>query len=773
MAKLTNPPYYAHSASKVSGEPELLSAHLKDVAVRAASYAEAFGAADEARITGLLHDLGKYGDLFQRRLEGKERGVDHWSAGAWEALTRYRTRGIASALAIQGHHVGLRQAAKDSLRMLDPNKLVQAHPLGLRLSEPGEAPLLQRLAADGVVLPDSGFASVYGEAAGPAAGMLDVRMLFSALVDADFIETEAHFARDRQGVKQYRQAGPALDPGSVLEAVLRYIERVSSCSYASADVRAMRAALLQACLRAGESEQGLFTLTAPTGSGKTLSMLAFALRHAKQHGLRRVVTVIPYLTIIDQTVREYAKLLEPLVGVGRAGEYVLEHHSLAGVQERGGQDGTDSEDEASRRRRELAENWDAPIVVTTSVQFLESLFSNRPSACRKLHRLARSVILFDEVQTLPTNLAIPTLATLSHLAERYHGTVVFATATQPAFTHLDEHVKKFCVNGWRPTEVARTNTSASDPPKRATVVWPDLTRPISWTELGDDVISVPDRQVLCIVNLKRHALAVFEELQGRGVEGLFHLSTNMCPAHRRATLDDVRGRLSGREPCCLVSTQCVEAGVDVDFPEVFRAFAPLDAIIQAAGRCNRNHRRSTGAVHVFLPEEEKYPDAAYEQGAGVTRLLLKGRGAEAMDIEGSELATTYYYDLYSLRRPQDRKKDLTEAIHRQDFVDVASLYRLIPGDTINVLVPYDLEAYNELAEEVRRARLNRRWILKARAHTVSLFRPRLDAPIRGYLAAVPLLKGEMADDWFIYLKPEHYSRQVGLMPPESMECLIA
>jgi CRISPR-associated endonuclease/helicase Cas3 len=224
MVQPINPPYYAHSASRSGGEPELLSEHLKDVASRAASYAEAFGAADEARVAGLLHDLGKYGDLFQRRLEGKEKGIDHWSAGAWEALSKYRDQGVASALTIQGHHVGLQQAAKDSLRALDPNKLVRAHPLGLRLSEPDKASLLQRLATDRIALPDSCFASVYGAAAGPAAAMLDVRMLFSALVDADFIETEAHFDRDGRGIKQYRHPGPCLDPGRALEAVLAYIE---------------------------------------------------------------------------------------------------------------------------------------------------------------------------------------------------------------------------------------------------------------------------------------------------------------------------------------------------------------------------------------------------------------------------------------------------------------------------------------------------------------------------------------------------------------------
>jgi CRISPR-associated endonuclease/helicase Cas3 len=749
-----------------------LKEHLANVAARAASHAQPFGGEEEARLAGLLHDLGKYGELFQLRLEGKEKGIDHWSVGAWAALTKYRNQGIAAALAIQGHHIGLQQAGKDSLRALDPNVLGHLHPLGLRLSDTDTKLLLQRLAGDGVGLPDAAFASVY-ERSPYAAAMLDVRMLFSALVDADFIETEAHFERDCAGNKRCRQSGPALDAHRALEALLAHIEALALSTDASQAVKAMRAELLQSCLRAADSEQGLFTLTAPTGSGKTLSMLAFALRHAERLGLRRVVTVLPYLTIIDQTVREYRKVMEPLAGEDRLAEFILEHHSLADARPNGTEASIDSEDEATRRRRELAENWDAPIVVTTSVQFLESLFSNRPSACRKLHRLARSVILFDEVQTLPTNLAIPTLATLSRLSERFGATVVFATATQPAFTHLDEYVKKFCVKGWNPTEIVPGSTARSWRLRRTTADWPDLARATSWKQLADRMAAVQSRQVLSIVNLKRHALALFEDLQRRGVEGLCHLSTNMCPAHRRRILLDVRDRLDAGRPCCLVSTQCVEAGVDVDFPEVFRAFAPLDAIIQAAGRCNRNHRLDRGTLHVFFPEDKKYPDSAYEQGADVARLLLKELGPNAMDIDDPQLATRYYRALYNIGRPHERKKDLTEAIERQDFVEVAREYRLISQDSINVLVPYDPDAYKGLAGEVRSTRLTRRWMLKARPHTVSLFRPKPAARIWGFLEGVPLGRNATADDWFIYLQPKHYDRDLGLVPPESMECFVA
>lgn len=766
--------YYAHSAPVRGGAPELLREHLANVASRAASHAEAFGAEDEGRLAGLLHDLGKYGDLFQRRLEGKEKGIDHWSAGAWAALTRYRNQGIAAALSIQGHHIGLQQGGRDSLLAINPSVLGQSHAVGLRPSDADTSLLLQRLDSDGVSLPDSAFASVYQQGA-CAAGMLDVRMLFSALVDADFVETEAHFERDGAGQKRYRQPGPSLDAPSALGALLARIEALAASVNCSKVLKAMRADLLQCCLRAAESGQGLYTLTAPTGSGKTLSMLAFALCHAARCRLRRVITVLPYLTIIDQTAREYRKALARFVGENGLAEFILEHHSLAGTQSKEGEERVDSEDEASRRRRELAENWDAPIVVTTSVQFLESLFSNRPSACRKLHRLAQSVILFDEVQTLPASLAIPTLATLSRLAERYGATVVFATATQPAFSHLDEHVKKFCLQGWKPTEIVPASAGLFSHSKRVTVNWPQAGHATSWADLADQMAAVQCRQVLGVVNLKRHALALFRELERRGIDGLCHLSTNMCPAHRWDVLHEVRSRLSPQrpQPCCLVSTQCVEAGVDLDFPEVFRAFAPLDAIIQAAGRCNRNHRRPSGTVHVFVPEEEKYPDGAYQQGADVTRVLLKELGPNATDIDDPSLAMRYYRELYSLSRPQERKKALTEAIERQDFVDVAREYRLISQDSINVLVPYDADAYGALAEEVRSTRLTRRWILKARPYAVSLFRPKPDAPIWGCLAGVPLGRTGMADDWFIYLQPKHYDRLLGLVPPESMECFIA
>lgn len=773
MKRLMKAPsrYLAHSDSP-SGREDLLCAHLEDVAVRAAEYAEVFDCGDEARLAGLLHDLGKYGHLFQRRLEGKESGIDHWSAGAWAALTRYRHNGIGAALAMQGHHVGLQKADKDSLRELDPRKLIQCHPQGLRLSESNVDILMQQMTVEGLELPDLS-TSIYDHrnlTHMSAAAMLDVRMLFSALVDADFIETEAHFQAKPDGSRSYREPGLPLESQRALSILLSYLRELAANSEASHGVNQLRANLLEACLEAADSPQGLFTLTAPTGTGKTLAMLAFALKHAKEHQLRRIVMVIPYLSIIEQTIREYRKVFAPHVGCDLVERYILEHHSLAGTRvEDERKDGPEAD--VDDRVRLLAENWDAPIIVTTSVQFLESLFASRPSACRKLHRLAKSVILFDEVQTLPTRLIVPTLATLSRLAERYRGTVVFATATQPAFRRLDAATRKYCVHGWKANEIVAPHLDLFDRARRTQVEWPEVDQKTPWVHLADR-LSHSD-QALCVVNLKRHALSLYEEVKKRTVAGLFHLSTNMCPAHRQSVLEEVRDRLDRGEPCHLISTQCVEAGVDVDFPTVCRAFGPLDAIAQAAGRCNRNGIAEIGRVHVFIPEDECYPDGTYRQAADVTRLLLRQYGPGGMDIHDTGIFEAYYRELYDLTKPERLNKDLLQAIEAMDFVDVARQYRVIEKNAINVLVPYDREIFQQLAAEVRESGLTRRWIARVRPYTVGLFKPQPHDPVQSHLEPVFIRRNVGSEEWFIYLSEEHYDSEKGLIPPSQTECLIA
>ncbi len=759
--------HYSHSTSK-SGRVEYLSSHLDAVAKRASEYAEAFGASDEALIAGLLHDLGKYGDLFQKRLEGKERGIDHWSPGAWTSLMNYQEYGKAAAVAIQGHHIGLQKGDNDSLRDLAPEKLQSHHPLSLRLSSVNIEKLLDRFKADGLKLPPSPQQSLFPKDSSDikAAVMLNIRMLYSTLVDADFIETEAHFQAEDNMNRCYRSEGSALQADKALQILLELVQKLSDERRASDKVMKMRRHLLKVCLTTASESQGLFTLTAPTGAGKTLSMLAFALEHARIHDLRKVVVVIPFLSIIEQTAQVYRHIFQ---GYFRD-EYILEDHSLAGTKH----DENNVDSDLHRLKNQLAANWDAPIVVTTSVQFLESLFSNRPSACRKLHRLAKSVILFDEVQTLPLKVVVPTLATLSHLAERFHSSVVFATATQPAFTELHKHVKTFCGAGWTPREIVPPNLDLFAHAKRTTVHWPISGTKLSWDELKDEIRS--HEQVLCVVNLKRHAHDLFDRISLSIHNNVFHLSTNMCPVHRHDVLEKVREKLKHGEPCRLISTQCVEAGVDVDFPVVCRALGPMDAIAQAAGRCNRNGKAESGQVIVFEPDDEfLYPTGAYSQAAGVTKLLLNEFDEEPPDINNPELFKKYYRTLYSFRDLENENKDLSDAIKRLDFAAAAKEYRIIDNKaSINVLVPYQgaLDKYEDLKADSETNGLTRRWIARARPYSISLYKP---GKFENYLKPIDVRFGKSkgaSEDWYIYLNKEHYDYNKGLVPP-SDELLIA
>jgi len=770
--------YFSHSANS-NGYKEPLHEHLRCVAEEAAKKAVFFGAEREASIAGYLHDLGKYGRHFQKRLINEESGIDHWSIGAWAALMHYQQAGIAVALAIQGHHMGLQTASVDALRNLNPEHLQQNHPLNLKLSENDLGTLIYRLNKDGIVLPDrNSFESIYGGlSTPPAAAMLNIRMFYSTLVDADFISTEAHFSAATGEQKTFREEGLTLNADLLLSVLLSHTNDLAGKSKASKIVNAIRTDLLQSCLDAATQPSGVFTLTAPTGAGKTLSMLAFALKHAIVHQCRRIIIVIPYLSIIEQTAKVYKDIFREAVSPVNIDKYILEHHSLAGLRpsmQTEDSYGKDMENEDYRTIRVLSENWDAPIVITTSVQFLESLFSNRPFACRKLHNLAKSVILFDEVQTIPNCLVVPTLATIRHIVEKpYEATIVFSTATQPAFDALNEPVKKFCQLGWKPREIVPFQRQLFQRVRRNTLEWPqDMEQPVAWSELACRLVE--NEQALCIVNIKRHAHRLLDELEYMGAEAdLFHLSTNMCPAHRQFVLAEVRRRLNNRERCLLISTQCVEAGVDVDFPVVFRALGPLDAIAQAAGRCNRNGLSKSGNMMVFVPEEEAYPDPAYRQATGVTKMIYRRMGGNKLDINDPEIFGHYYRELYELAKPEQQRKDLTEAIFRQDFAETSRHYYLIPKATVNVLVPFATQIYENLAEEVRKYRLNKAWMVKAAPHSINIYRPTAEAPIRRWLEPAPVGRKDSSDDWFIYLRKEHYDSRRGLMPPESLECIIA
>ena len=743
--------YLAHSATDVA-DGHTLKDHLESVAELASGFAASFGAEREARLAGLLHDLGKYGDLFQDRLKDPRRitGVDHWTMGAWATVNNYPRTAVAATLAAFGHHLGLPPLDKEILRSF---RRQQYQDTQRRLSESNLGTLLDRLQCDGIELPPAegfkGEITVPGTNK-PAAAMLDYRMLYSALVDADFLDTEAHFSRQADGIKRPRRAGPDLNPAWAAGVLRDHIRELAATSTSDPALNRLRADLLEACRTSAAEEPGRFTLSAPTGAGKTLAMLAFALEHAAAHGLRRVVMVIPYLTIIDQTTQVFREVFRSRLPSDTDVEhYILEHHSLAGLhsdQADGGSD-QDAIDPVERRRRELAENWDAPIIVTTSVQMLESLFARRSGACRKLHRLAKSVILFDEVQTLPTHLAGATLATLGRLCDRFGSTVVFFHR-HPAGVWRVERIgaktgrrglgaPRDCPHGNRPFQEGgekgaghlasqgrepqpgaggRQAGHGGKPPQ------PVRGEPEAPGHRHTAGTSRPGRT--------RPVPPLHQHVPGPprgGVKGSTPPADRPGPAAGAPGLHPVRGGRGG--------------------PGLSRGLArlgPLTAIAQAAGRCNRNANLEFGLVRVFRLDEggkNPYPDDAYGQAAMTTEAILERRGPEGMDINDPELFKVFYQRLYLLRGDNGGSGTLAEAIKRRHFEDTARRYRLIDKNSINILVPYDPKKYAQLAEEARNQGLTRDWIARARPHTVGWFRPREGDSIYDVLEPIPLIGG--------------------------------
>jgi CRISPR-associated endonuclease/helicase Cas3 len=752
--------YFSHSKG-VAGTKKLLREHLREVAETACRYASPFDAGEQAWMAGMLHDLGKYGELFRRRLEGKESGIDHWTAGAAACLNGGTRAHIAPTLAIVGHHIGLQQA--------DPQKLIQVHkcektnPQHLRFSDGGVGwkALLEIWKSEVGEFPALKAEGLGLDKKHQAKFMYEVRMLFSALTDADFVCTEAHFSGPNLG----RESGPELRAADLLAAV--DAEIASLGQRGSPRIQRLRSEILADCQRAAATEApGVFTLTAPTGSGKTLSALRFAAEHAARLGLRRIIYVAPYLSIFDQTARVWRKVASRLgMNAEDTERYLLEHASLTRLDFENDGDSPDGRSVEARRllQGRFSENWDAPIVLTTNVQFFESLFANRPGKCRKLHRIAGSVILCDEIQTLPQELARPTLATLSRLCEPPFGsTVVFMTATQPAFGSLDGDLQEDWGARWQPREIVSNVQQRFADGKRYATRWPNDGEKSNWAAISDWIADLPQpRQALVIVNVKRHAQELMEHLRSWATPK--HISTSMCPAHRKAVLDEVTQRLHSGEELVLVSTQCVEAGVDLDFPNVARAIGPLDSIAQAAGRCNRNGKSNLGNFRVFIPEEEALPpDAGYSAGTQITKAMLRGKGE--LDLDDPSVFDSYFRELYDILRLP--KSELRDAIVALDFPTVAQKYRLIKDNTLQVIVPYDSESFRELDEGWRERGVTAEWVRKARPYTVNHFQS--DGRVADFCQQVMTWQGKepIETDWWILGNPDYYLPDVGLQLPK-------
>jgi CRISPR-associated endonuclease/helicase Cas3 len=760
--------YYAHTHKKDRALWQTMADHGGRVSELAKARALAFGEEARAKLTGQLHDIGKYGELFQKRLEGDGSGFDHWSAGAAIAFETYRDIGMA--LAIQGHHIGLQSGDLECLIKMQLQSLEQNHPLGLKLTETNLGILKQRLEIDLGVLPPASTATV--TVPKTASAMLDTRLLFSSLVDSDFLDTERTM---NQGDPEYvwRPDGKPLEARKALAALEQFLEVKNADPKLPEKTRKLRDQLSRACRDAALTGKHLYTLTAPTGTGKTLAMLRFALERAsRDKRIRRIIVVLPFLSILDQTVKIYREVFADF------GEhYILEHHSLTGTKSE--EKPNDEQTLRAKQARLLTQNWDAPIVITTSVQLLESLHANRPSACRKLHNIAGSIVLIDEAQTLPVNLAVPTLKTLSRLASaKYETTVVFATATQPAFDHLHEKVLEAENAGWQPTEIVPDQLQLFDQAKRVKLEW-RIDQATPWDELVQELAEEKNEQVLCIVNLKRHARVIAEGLrkafafEKKKITGLYHLSTALCPTHRLVVLEKIVEALNPEKPkpCRLIATQCVEAGVDLDFPRAYRALGPFDAIAQAAGRCNRNDLRSRddSTLTIFRPEprEEKYPTVAYQTATEATEILLKDyRGL--LEIDNPKHFRAFYELLYGLMKTDSL--EMANAIKLQNYIQVNDLYRLIDNNTYNVVVPYQKDENDHTAErlmnEARTEGINPDWMRRARGYTVSMYRTR-DGAIPMFLEQVKyrLAKIEgFAEDWYLCRSTELYDDLFGFQP---------
>jgi CRISPR-associated endonuclease/helicase Cas3 len=572
---------YAHSAN-IHGHKEPVIDHLYEVARLASDFAAVWNQADEALCTGFYHDLGKYGDLFQQVLSRQAVHVDHAAPGAVAMLNKYGVAGLAGAIAIQGHHDGLITGLYTEFKKITDLSQPISYD-GKKFSSIDVDYLLNILEKDmkkdkckTPTTVDSKYPELFKNNV-PISAMLYIRMLYSALVDADFLATEAHFAHDgKQYV--YRSKGIKLHPDLLLERLNQYVHDLSVNSKANKSIVNLRNDLYDCCLQASDSPQGIYTLTAPTGAGKTLAMMAFALGHCRRHGLKRIIIVLPFLNIIDQSAQAYERVFSET----SEDSLILQDHSLAEAP-----DGDIS--------RLLAQNWDAPIVITTTVRFFEALFANRSTSCRRLHNIARSVVIFDEAQVMPQSLVIPTLAALSFLSQNFGCTTVFSTATQPAFESFDSKVSVYCEKGWRPKEIVTKQLNLFKRARRVKVQWPKEQK--SWENICSEALTYPT--ILVITNLRKHALNLYRLVSVNKPDETFHLSTNMCPAHRLDVLKEVIKRLKNKENCTLISTQCVEAGVDLDFPVVWRAMAPLEAIAQAAGRCNREGQLKQGGCSSF------------------------------------------------------------------------------------------------------------------------------------------------------------------------------
>ncbi len=662
--------YYAHSLEDQPPEKwETMEQHEELVAEYCAKFLKRIHPMLESwgDLLGRWHDLGKYSNEFQTYLfkandllnqlpdihraetSGK---VDHATAAAQLAVSSFDTKGKMLAYVFAGHHAGLPDWDDGS----------------------SQSGLLQRLMKNvanwKANTPDKLISSSFPgmpafskpEDAQTAAFRVSffIRMIFSGLVDSDYLATEM-FMSPARTIERQTNGVSMRQIADVLESKVWQLQADAN----ETTVNSIRSRVGLACLDKAKLAPGFFSLSVPTGGGKTIASLRFALEHAITHKMDRVIFGVPFTSIIEQNAKVYRSIFD-----GLSPEIVLEHHS-----------NLDPDSETNTNRLQ-AENWDASIVVTTNVQFFESLFACRTSRCRKLHRIAKSVIILDEAQTLPIELLKPTMMALKELVTTYGCSVVLCSATQPALSYRED----FSIGLKEIRPIIDDPSGLHQSLKRVRV---EVAGRLDDDELARQLDSC--NQVLCIVNTRPHAASLFESLRQK--DGAFHLSTRLCAAHRIEVMDEIRDRLNRKLSCRVISTQLIEAGVDVDFPVVYRASCGLDSLAQAAGRCNREGRLDSGRV-VFFKGKKLPPPGFLRQSAYSTNELLSEFREDLLSPD----AIKAYFELHYWKKSAnwDQHKVLEPIGKRPsdikfNFREIADRYRFIRDASETVLIPFEDE----------------------------------------------------------------------------------
>lgn len=669
--------YLAHLTE--DGRTQTILEHLKGTASLCSAFAAAFDAEAQGQLAGMAHDIGKYSAAFQRRLHGGPK-VDHASAGAFECL---KAQQLAAAFAISGHHGGLPDGGGRGdaagtgtfwgrINRASQRNLEDYHAWQSEFSLP--------------------HANTPAFAGTRLEGMFFTRMLFSCLVDADYTDTGA-----------FMDNSPYLPASSSsMEELWRRLETyVSGWFPPKGALNMQRCVILEQCMSAGaQYGPGLFTLTVPTGGGKTVASLSFALAQAKARRMKRIVYVIPYTSIIEQTAQAFREIL--------GDENVLEFHS--GVQFDQQEDDASSPEAVPLTRS--VETWDVPVIVTTAVQFFESLYACQPSKCRKLHNLAQSVLIFDEAQMLPLPYLRPCVWAIAQLVRHYGASAVLCTATQPALDPIfQEFAPEIPIREICPMAEAHWESFRRVSFQQAgTLSWMDLAARLQQQE-----------QVLCVVNTRRAAREVFHQLSG---PGNFHLSTLMYPAHRRRILDEIRRRLRDGLPCRVVSTSLIEAGVDVDFPAVYRELSGLDSILQAAGRCNREGKRPPEDSIVTIFQGEDPPPRLFETSIGAGKIVLD----HCQGVSSRAAIHTYFSTLLDLKGAEAQDAHHILPLMESEFFPfrtVAERFHLIESPTTTVYLP--LEEGAGLVELLRSGQYSRTLYRRLGQYGVSVYPQHLAA----------------------------------------------